>query len=107
MQRVAMATPPVIAQRNVSSGIAISLVPAGSDGLRSSVPFHSVPIGLLACLDGVVQGILLAVDDIAALFHEIAGDAAGVLAEVGGLLFQKFLALVRLVLQDFTGFLAR
>src|SRR5712671_2229540 len=109
MHSAAMATPPVIAQRNVSSGIAILNLGIPIRILRRlSGPvcrLYLLAIGLLARLDRVGQGIFLPINHVAALFHDVACQAAGVFAEVRRLLLQEFLALIGLVLQNVAGFL--
>src|SRR5579863_1967842 len=106
MQSVEIATPPVTAQRNVSSAIAIFNL-WKLCRLTGSVPFDLLAIGLFACLDRVVQSILLTINRVAAFFHNVTRDTTGIFAEIRGLLLQEFLALVGLAPQDVAGFLAR
>src|SRR5580698_8704519 len=91
-----MATPPVITQRNVSSGM-------DSDRLARAVRLNLFAVGLLAGCNRVVQRVLLAVDDVAALVNHLARG----FAQPGSLFFQILLALIGFAQQDIACLLAR
>src|SRR4051812_23741860 len=71
--------------------------------MSGPVGVHLLAIGLFACLDRVVQRILLTVNRVTALLHHVTR----IVAQLRGLLLQVFLALIGLALQHATGFLAR
>src|ERR1019366_4391442 len=109
MKSVAMPTPPAMTHRKVSSDMAI--IPS-RDGRLCRLPdavggFDLFAICLLARLNRVVQGVLLAIDDVLTLFHNVRGNATRFFAKVSRLLLQEFLAFIGLVHQQVARFFAK
>src|ERR1035438_4985776 len=98
MQKVAIATPPAMAQRNVSSGIydIPSAGPMTLSRLPDPVRFYLLAISLFTRLDCVVQRISLLVDNVAALLDNVGCHTARIFAQIRRLLFQEFLAFIGL-----------